>query len=203
MFSTDKAIEHISEVPNPELYQAVGVGPGIGYRLETAAMLRRLIVRCKCSMVLDADALNIIAGQMDLLNDLPPGSIITPHPGEFDRLFGQSVNSYERVAKAQQAAKQHNMIVVLKGAHTLVATPDSNLYFNCTGNPGMATAGSGDVLTGIITSLLAQGYSSVDAARLGVFLHGRAGDLALKSQSPQSLLAGDIAATLGDAYKSL
>jgi len=203
MFRSDKTIEYISEVSDTERYRAIGVGPGIGLRLETAAMLRRLVVRCKCPMVLDADALNIMAGQMDLFNDLPAGSIITPHPGEFDRLFGESLYSYERIAKAQQAAKQHNVIIVLKGAHTLVATPDCNLFFNCTGNPGMATAGSGDVLTGIITSLLAQGYNSVDAARLGVFLHGRAGDLALRAQSLQSLIAGDIVAALGDAYKSL
>ena len=143
-------------------------------------------------MVLDADALNIMASNPALLQKLPAGSILTPHPKEFERLFGKTDNDFEKIKTAKQKAKELNIVIVLKGRHTLTAAPSGLSWFNSTGNPGMATAGSGDVLTGIITSLVAQKYSPEKAALLGVYLHGLAGDLAAEEKSQASMLASDI-----------
>ncbi|MBL7749399.1 MAG: NAD(P)H-hydrate dehydratase, partial [Chitinophagaceae bacterium] len=148
-----------------------------------------------------ADALNCMAMQKDLLRLVPAGSVLTPHPKEFERLFGPSANDFDRVFLAIQKAKELNCLIILKGHHSFIATPDGRGFFNSTGNAGMATAGSGDVLTGILTSLLAQGYSSVEASILGVYLHGLAGDLAAKSSSMESMLAGDIVDRLGEAFR--
>ena len=134
---------------------------------------------------------------------MPENSIITPHPKEFDRLFGISDSTIQRILKAQEKAKKHKIYIILKGAHTLIATPSGQLIFNSTGNPGMSTAGSGDVLTGILAGLLAQGYSAEETATTGVYLHGRAGDIALERESEESLIAGDIISCLGKAFKSL
>ena len=141
--------------------------------------------------------------EKDLLQLIPKNSLLTPHPKEFERLFGKCNSSYERMMKAQEAARQYEIIIVLKGANTLIAMPDGKLYFNSTGNPGMATAGSGDALTGILVGLLAQGYSPSETALIGTFLHGRAGDLALENESEESLIAEDIISHLGKAFKSL
>ena len=154
-------------------------------------------------LILDADALNIMARQKDLLKLIPAGSILTPHPKEFERLFGETHTDFDRVSLALQKARELNCIIVLKGHHTFIATPDGKGFFNSTGNPGMATAGSGDVLTGILTGLLAQGYSSAATAILGVYLHGYAGDIAAKQLSNEALIAGDIIETLGAAFSSL
>ena len=203
IFQADKSTDLVSEVSVPDNYDVVAVGPGISTRSDVALMLRKLLSECQKPMIIDADALNILANQKELLNQIPANSILTPHVKEFERIFGQSKYSYERIAKAQNAARQLNVTIVLKGAYTLIATPDRNLTFNSTGNPGMATAGSGDVLTGILTGLMAQGYKAEEAARLGVYLHGLAGDLALDDQSEESLIAGDIIAALGKAFKKL
>ncbi len=203
IFQPDKSADYITEIISPDYYNIVAVGPGISTRSEAAIMLRKLLSEVRKPMVIDADALNIIANQKDLLPLIPKNSILTPHVKEFERIFGQSKYSYERIAKAQKAARQLGVIIVLKGAHTLIATPERNLIFNSSGNPGMATAGAGDVLTGILTGLLAQGYEPEDAARLGVYLHGIAGDLALKCESEESLIAGDIVASLGEAFRAL
>jgi NAD(P)H-hydrate epimerase len=153
--------------------------------------------------VLDADALNILAQNKRLLKILKPGTIITPHPGEFDRLFGRCVDSQQRLDLQIAKSKELNIIIVLKGAYSSITTPDGMVYFNSTGNPGMATAGSGDVLTGMIGSLLGQGYSPLDAAITGVFVHGLAGDLALKNESMESLTASDIILNIGAAFKHI
>lgn len=203
IFLADKSNELVTEVSVPETFDVVAVGPGISTRSDVSLMLRKLLNECQKPMVIDADALNIIANQKELLQQIPANSILTPHVKEFERIFGQRKFSYERIAKAQNAARQYNVTIVLKGAYTLIATPDRNLTFNSTGNPGMATAGSGDVLTGILTALLAQGYKADEAARLGVFLHGLAGDLALNEQSEESMTAGDIISALGKAFKAL
>jgi len=203
IFESDNASDFISEVKLSEAYKAVAVGPGIGTRTETAGMLRKLFGQLDKSCILDADALNIISENDFLLQLIPRNSILTPHPKEFERLFGKCNSSSERMNKAKTSAKQFGVIIVLKGAHTLIAMPDGKLFFNSTGNPGMATAGSGDVLTGILTGLLAQAYTPEDAAKIGVFLHGRAGDLALDSESEESLIAGDIIAHLGEAFQSI
>lgn len=201
IFQPDTSNDFISEVNDIGSYNAIAIGPGIGTGKETAIMLENLLKRAEKPCILDADALNIIWQHNHLLQLIPKNSILTPHPKEFERMFGSSNSSYERMLKAQKMSQQLQIIIVLKGAHTLIATPDGKLYFNTTGNCGMATAGSGDVLTGILVGLLAQGYSPEDTARIGVFIHGYAGDLALKTESEESLIAGDIISRLGESFR--
>ena len=184
-------------------YEAIGIGPGIGAASETKMMLREIFDAYRSPIILDADALNLLSTQKDLLKLIPSGSILTPHPKEFERLFGESANDFDRIHLALQKAKELSCIIVLKGHHTFIATPDAKGFFNSTGNPGMATAGSGDVLTGILTGLLAQGYSSVETAILGVYLHGLAGDFASRQFSMEAMVAGDIINTLGTAFLSI
>lgn len=184
-------------------YKGIGIGPGIGTATETKLMLKQVFDTYKNPVVLDADALNIIALQKDLFGHIPPGSILTPHPKEFERLFGETANNFEKVELALQKAKELNVIIVLKGHHTLITTPDGKAFFNSTGNAGMATGGSGDVLTGILTGLLAQGYTSANAAILGVYLHGFAGDIAAERLSMEAMMAGDIIENLGQAFISI
>lgn len=184
-------------------FDAIGIGPGIGTAAETKMLLRELFDAYRHPIVIDADALNLLAGQKDLLALVPPGSILTPHPREFERLFGETANDFDRLELTLQKSKELNVIIVLKGHYSFIATPDRKGFFNASGNPGMATAGSGDVLTGILTGLLAQGYSSVETALLGVYLHGSAGDLAAEKESPEALIAGDIISQLGNAFRQL
>ncbi|MCE5331105.1 MAG: NAD(P)H-hydrate dehydratase [Bacteroidales bacterium] len=203
IFHSDKNQNMITEFPDLGNYSALAIGPGIGTKAETAEMLNQLLSQLKNPCLLDADALNIIAQNKHLLGKIPAGSILTPHPKEFERLFGASSNSFERMQKAGEMAVKYQLTIIVKGAHTLIAQPDGQLVFNNTGNAGMATAGSGDVLTGILGSLLAQGYSPNEAAKLGVYLHGLAGDMALRKQSEESMIAGDIIENLGLTFKSL
>jgi hydroxyethylthiazole kinase-like uncharacterized protein yjeF len=185
------------------VYSAVGVGPGIGTEGRTVEFLRDLLGRNSKPMVLDADALNIIASSADLWERVPPYSILTPHPKEFERLFGPSGDDYARVEKAREEARLRQCIIVLKGHYTYIAMPGGKGYFNSTGNPGMAKGGSGDVLTGILTAMLSQGYSPGEAALLGVYLHGLAGDLAAATWSQESMLASDLIEHLGSAFQQL
>jgi ADP-dependent NAD(P)H-hydrate dehydratase / NAD(P)H-hydrate epimerase len=151
-------------------------------------------------LVIDADALNILSEKPQLCSLLPAMTILTPHPGEFDRLAGKSGSGLERNRKQIEFARKYNVIILLKGAYTSIAMPDGTCYFNSTGNPGMSTAGSGDVLTGILLSLLAQGYVQAEAARLGAFIHGLAGDIAASQFGQQALIATDITNNLGNAF---
>jgi len=182
-------------------YDAIAIGPGIGMRKRTADVLSELLKYSNKPLVIDADALNLLSEDRTMLRSVPAGSILTPHPREFDRLAGNSESTYERLQKAIQMAEQLKVYIVLKGAHTAICTPNKQCYFNSTGNPGMATAGSGDVLTGIILGLLAQSYTPFDAAIAGVYLHGLAGDMAAVRHSEESLIAGDIIDNLGNAFK--
>jgi len=200
IFQSDKNEDFISAIPTLESYNAVAIGPGIGQNHETAVLLNQLLSNLEKPCIIDADALNIISQNKNLLEKIPAYSILTPHPKEFERLFGKTKNSYQRMLKASEMAVKYQFIIILKGAHTLIALPDGQLVFNSTGNAGMATAGSGDVLTGILGSLLAQGYSPENASKLGVYIHGLAGDLALNEQSEESLIAGDIVECLGKAF---
>ncbi len=181
-------------------YKSIGIGPGLGTSSPAAQMLKEVLESYKNPMVIDADALNIIAAHKDLQLSIPAGSILTPHPKEFERLFGATENDFEKIELAITKAKFLNCIIVLKGHHTFIATPGGLGYFNATGNAGMATGGSGDVLTGILTGLLAQGYSSVETAILGVYLHGLAGDFAAKEFSMEAMTAGDIIENMGKAF---
>jgi NAD(P)H-hydrate epimerase len=164
-------------------YDAVGVGPGMGTEKATADALKSLIQNANVPLVMDADALNILAENKTWLHFLPAGSILTPHPGEFQRLVGKWDSAHEMIELQKEFTFKFQCIVVLKGAYTSITTPGGNLFFNSTGNPGLAKGGSGDTLTGIITSVCAQGFSTLEAALSGVCLHGLAAELALEENN--------------------
>ncbi|MDE6171127.1 MAG: NAD(P)H-hydrate dehydratase, partial [Duncaniella sp.] len=169
----------------------------------TLRALEELLLSSKSPMVLDADALNIISRTPGLIDHIAPGSILTPHPGEFDRLFGTQTSAEARLLKAIEVAHKYRVIIVLKGHYTATIRPDGKVFFNSTGTAAMATAGSGDVLTGIITSLLAQGYKPEAASVAGVYIHGLAGEIAAETEGEYGLSALDIAAATGKAIKSI
>jgi hydroxyethylthiazole kinase-like uncharacterized protein yjeF len=203
VFSIDDAERHFTKCPAVEKYTAVGVGPGIGIDGDTVSALESLIKTCHRPMVIDADALNIIASHNDMLDMLPENTIITPHPGEFDRLAGASENAFKRNQLQIELSKKYRLIIILKGAYTSITLPDGRCFFNGTGNPGMASAGCGDVLTGVVLSLLAQGYSPDDAAIFGTFIHGLAGDIAVCETGQESLIASDVVNNIGKAFNKL
>lgn len=203
MASIDRTEFHISGIPELDTFNAIGVGPGIGIKTNTQLMLKDLLTRCKIPIVIDADGLNIISKDKSLLELLPDNCILTPHPGEFERLFGSFTDGFERTLKQIELSMSLKCVIVLKGAHTSITTPQGKCYFNSTGNPGLATAGSGDVLTGILVSLLAQGYAADQAALMGVWLHGKAADIYLEEHSMESLISSDICLYLGKAFKTL
>lgn len=178
----------------------VGIGPGLGTAEGTSKGFADFIASCKEPLVIDADGLNLLSMHPDLLHKLPAETVLTPHPKEFERLFGNSKDSMQRVELARTQAMKYNICIVLKGRYTAVVTPEGECWYNPTGNAGMATGGSGDVLTGIITSLMAQGYAPVDAAKFGVYIHGLAGDYAAAKHSQESMIAGDIVDNLGKAF---
>jgi ADP-dependent NAD(P)H-hydrate dehydratase / NAD(P)H-hydrate epimerase len=186
-----------------EKYSVIGIGPGIGTDGKTKKLLQDILQRYKRPMVIDADALNLLSSDAALLLLLPPYSILTPHPKEFERLFGVSANEFDRLQTALDKAKQYQCVIVLKGHYTFIAMPGGKGYFNSTGNPGMAKGGSGDVLTGILTALLSQGYSAGEAALFGIYLHGLAGDLAAKELSSESMLPSDLTDHLGKAFLAI
>ena len=175
------------------------MGPGIGTREKTIDALEALLKNCKTPLLLDADALNCIARRPALLTMLPQNTILTPHIGEFDRLFGEHNSSEERLQKAIEMARHYNVIIVLKGHFTAIVRPTGKVYFNSTGNPGMATGGAGDVLTGVIAACLAQGYRPEHAATMGVYIHGLAGDLAAQEYGEVGMTASDISDYVGRA----
>jgi NAD(P)H-hydrate epimerase len=203
MLSLDPDDTVVSRLPHLGPFNAVAAGPGLGMDEQTAKVIRLLIQESKLPLVLDADALNILSENKTWLSFLPAGTIITPHAREFERLAGGWKDSFERIEMQREFSERFKLFVVFKGAHTCISTPGGDCWFNTTGNPGMATAGSGDVLTGIITGLLAQNYSPFEASLTGVYLHGLAGDFALDSQSHESLIATDIIAHLGHAFNAL
>jgi len=181
-------------------FSAAGIGPGMGLGKDEVQLLTYCMAEFKKPLLLDADALNIISVNKSLLNKIPAGAVLTPHPKEFDRLFGKHTTTEKRVAAAIKIAAEYNVVLVLKGHQTLV-TFNGESFTNITGNAGLAKAGSGDALTGIITALLAEGYNSFDAAKLGVFIHGLAADYSLQQQSLESMLITDVIENLGKAFK--
>ncbi len=203
MVETDSSETIISDTISPGKYNAIGIGPGIGMEKETQNTLKVLIQNAKLPLVLDADALNILSENKTWISFLPKNSILTPHPGEFKRLVGDFKDDYDRFLAQKEFSMKHGVYIVLKGAHTCITCPDGEAYFNSTGNPGMATAGSGDVLTGIITGFLAQSYDPKQACVLGVYLHGLAGDIAAEHLSEESLIARNIIECLGEAFKEI
>ncbi len=183
-------------------FSAAGIGPGLGTDPDAAQLFTSIITAFDKPLLLDADALNILSTQHSGLEKIPPGTVLTPHPKEFDRLFGGHANPEARIETAIQQAVEHNIVIVLKGHETLV-TCAGEAFFNTTGNAGLAKGGSGDALTGIITALLAQGYAPFTAAKIGVYLHGLAADIALQNQSMESMLVTDVIGCLGAAFKEV
>ncbi|MDR2971382.1 MAG: NAD(P)H-hydrate dehydratase [Bacteroidales bacterium] len=193
---------YFSAIPDStSYYNAIAIGPGLGKNPITGKGISELIKKAPYPIIIDADALNFLAENKVWLESLPQNSILTPHISEFDRLAGKSKHRFERLQKAKEFAQKYHVIVILKGHYTTIVLPDGNMFMNTTGNQGMATAGSGDVLTGILLGLLAKGYSPENSAKLGVYLHGAAGDCALEKQSHESLIASDIIENLGKAFK--
>ncbi len=181
----------------------LGIGPGLGTNSETEKALLEFLKYHPKPIVLDADALNIISKDENNVSFIPKGSIITPHPKEFERLFRSSENSYERLEKAKKKAIELQIYIVLKDRHTQVITPEGKVYYNITGNSGLAKGGSGDILTGILTSFLAQGYSEEEAAVLGVWFHGKAADLAARKYSKEAMLPTDVISEFGNVFHEL
>lgn len=185
-----------------ETYAAIGIGPGLGFDAAAKKIINTVLTVYTGTVIMDADAINNVAALKDPLHYLPKGVILTPHPKEFERLFGKTENSFERIELALRLTAELPILIILKDHHSLIAWQGKG-YFNTTGNAGMAKAGNGDVLTGILTALAAQGYSTLETARLGCYLHGLAGDLCLHKQSQESLLASDIIECLGAAFRQL
>ncbi len=203
MISPDPSFEFVSELPDLSTYRAIACGPGIGTSEETARILKQLIQQSAVPIILDADALNILAANPTWLSFLPPNSILTPHLKEFERLAGKTSTWEERHETQRQFSIKYGLILILKGAFSCISFPDGSCYFNPTGNPGMATGGSGDVLTGILLGLLTRGYSPAKTCLTGVYLHGLAGDLAAGNMGMESLIAGDIIDHLPKAFEHL
>ncbi|MCX6329769.1 MAG: NAD(P)H-hydrate dehydratase [Bacteroidia bacterium] len=203
MLINDIGERSVSEIGSIESFSAVGIGPGMGKEAVSQKALQSLLRNCKKPIVIDADALNILSENKDWYQYIPAGAILTPHPKEFERLAGRTKNGFDRLRRQTEFSEKQNCIIVLKGAHTSISAPDGRVWFNSTGNPGMATAGSGDVLTGIILSLLAQGYSHVNASVTGVYIHGLAGDIAAGKSSFESVIASDIIDEIGTAFNRI
>jgi NAD(P)H-hydrate epimerase len=183
-------------------YSAIGIGPALGTDIASIKILSDVLYQYKKNILLDADALTILSERAELWNPLQEGTILTPHVKEFDRLFGENDNKTERINKAIDISKKYPWIIVLKDHETLIIE-NGDAWISNTGNAGLAKGGSGDILSGMITALLAQGYAPFIAAKIGVYLHGVAADIAIKEQSLESLLASDVIEKIGAAFKSL
>lgn len=200
LLSIDESDLIFTEHPDLSAFSVVGIGPGLNQKMNTAKGLKSLLETVKVPLLIDADALNLLAKLENWKDLLPEQTILTPHPKEFERLFGKFDNSMARLEAQLEFSKNYKSIVVLKGAHTCITTPEGKVFFNSTGNPGMAKGGCGDVLTGIILGLLAQGYQVTDAAIAGVYMHGLAGDLGAAEVGQTSLIPSDLIAFLGKAF---
>ncbi|MFA7254643.1 MAG: NAD(P)H-hydrate dehydratase [Candidatus Omnitrophota bacterium] len=183
----------------------LAIGPGLSQQNTTQQLLRKVLAAAELPLVIDADGLNALKGHLKVLAVCCGRAVLTPHPGEFVRVFGGKLDDSDALRKkrALETAKKHDVVIVLKGHRTVIATPEGDCHINATGNPGMATAGSGDVLTGMIAALIGQGLSTFEAACLGVHVHGLAGDMAAKKIGPTSMIAGDLLRFLPNAFKTL
>ncbi len=202
MVITDQDKRKITDISVEERATVVGLGVGLGTAPETAKAFEKFLNTNTSPLVIDADGLNLLSKDSELLSLLPPKTILTPHPKELERLIGTWRDDIDKLEKVKAFSRRHDVVVIIKGAYSKMVH-ENKLYINGTGNPGMATAGSGDVLTGILTGLLAQGYDALEATVLGVYLHGRAGDLAVETKGQEALLASDIVSCLGRAFKEL
>lgn len=202
MVITDPHLEMLTRIEFELEPDVIGFGVGVGTKEETIAAFEQLLKNYNKPMVIDADGLNILSKKKELLQLVPEGSVLTPHPKELERLIGSWKNDFEKLHKVRSFTKEYKLIVLIKGTYTMIVTPN-DLYINTTGNPGMATAGSGDVLTGVLTALIGQGYEPLRAAILGAYLHGKAGDIAAHILSYEGVVAGDIAKNTGAAILDL
>lgn len=203
MSISDSHPDHISELDQPEKYDAIAFGPGVGMHEDTQGILKKLLNYYNGKLVIDADGLNILSENKTWLSFLPANTILTPHPKEFERLTEKHSNDVERLNALKIFSIKHKCIVILKGAHSAIAMPDGTVFFNSSGNPGLAKGGTGDGLTGMILGLLARGYTAPQAALIGMFVHGYAADLCIKKKSMESLLISDVIGQLGKAFKKL
>ena len=203
MSTIDENLDYISMIPDLSPFSAIAFGPGCGQNKATATSLKLLIQESKAPLLIDADGLNILSTNKTWLAFLPENTILTPHPGEFKRLFGESKNDFNRLEKAIELAVKYKFIIVLKGAYTAIVSPIGQVFFNCSGNPGMAKGGSGDVLTGLIAGLLARGIPALNAALIGVYLHGLAGDIAAEILTQEAMNAGDLISSLPKAWAKI
>ena len=202
MVIEDKGNEHISEINFDIVPDAIGIGVGMGQHEDTIAAFYQFILNYKVPMVIDADGLNILSQHPEWLSIIPPKTILTPHPKELMRLIGNWSDDFEKIKKTVELAKKFDLIIIIKGAYSLIID-EKYIYVNSSGTPALATAGSGDVLTGMITSLLAQGYDSIDAARVGTYIHGMTADITSQHIHPRSFIASDIIDNIGRCYISL
>lgn len=202
MVITDKEDNFITDISVDFEPSAVGIGIGMGKNSASVKALKNFLLVNKAALVIDADALNIISENKELLKYIPNNAILTPHPGELKRLIGDWKDDYEKLEKTKKFSIENKVIVVIKGAYTITVNQEK-LYINTTGNPGMGTAGSGDALTGVITGLLSQGYDKLSAAIFGIYMHGKAGDIAAAKVGQESIMAGDIIENISAAYQDL
>ena len=203
MCSVDDEKEFIAMLPDISKYNVIAIGPGIGTNEETQKIIKLLIQNAAIPLIFDADALNILSENKTWLAFLPKNTILTPHPKEFERLAGKPANDYDRLQIQKEFSVKYSVYIIYKGAYSTISTPDGKLYFNSTGNPGMATGGSGDVLTGILLGLKASGYSSFETCILGTYIHGLAGDMAAQEKGETSLMAGDIVDLIANAFNKI
>lgn len=203
MVSIDEDEDISSKIEGVDQYDVIAMGPGLGTALKTKELLKSMFTSFNRPVIIDADALNIIASERAMLEMVPKGSVLTPHVGEFHRLFGSLENGLQRIDKMKKVARERKIVIVLKGAHSVIVSPDGKVLFNNTGNPGMATGGCGDVLTGIIAGMMALGVGNSLAAALAVYLHGWAGDLAAKKVGKTSLMASDLLCALPEIFSNV
>ena len=202
MVMTDDYQEHLTFIKSDLKIQAIGIGMGMGQHSDTQQAFFNFLKTNTLPLVIDADGLNILSQNIEWLSLLPKNTILTPHLKELERLIGKWDSDVEQFEKVKELSMTYNLIVIIKGAPTLIVE-GATVFENTTGNQALATAGSGDVLTGIITSLLAQSYNPIDAAILGVYLHGLTADIAAPIMSYQSFIASDIIETIGKAYLNI
>jgi NAD(P)H-hydrate epimerase len=192
MVSLDKSVDFVSELPNLSHFSSIGIGPGIGQSENNFGVIKALFQSSLVPLVIDADAINMLSDQQELLSWLPNDSILTPHRGEFERLIGKQLKEEELIDMQQEWSILHEAILIRKSHHAVITGADGSLFINSTGNPGLAKGGSGDVLTGMITGFLAQGYSPIESALIATYVHGKAADIALRKINENSLLATDV-----------
>lgn len=203
MVTIDPDDKCFSQAPDLTPFSAIAIGPGIGFDEKTKNALKLLIQNTTLPLILDADAITILGENKTWIPFVPKNSIYTPHPKEFERLVGPARNDFHRNQQQREFSVKYGVYVVLKGAHSCISSPDGNCYFNSTGNPGMATGGSGDVLTGLILGLMAQRYTSLQACLLGTFLHGLAGDLAAEKFGMEAVIASDLVDQIGNGFRRI